>query len=87
MNHPTRTAREWFEEAARCYIESHQGCAWCQGINQVYRSERDGLLEYHCGSCEFYTSYHRPRNSHYMSPGNDRRRHAAPQTMLAIELG
>jgi hypothetical protein len=87
MTMPKRSARDWFEEAARYYIEAHQGCAWCQATNQVYRSERDDLMEFRCGACEFYVSYHRRLDRHYMAPGDRRRVEAAPRTMLAIELG
>jgi hypothetical protein len=87
MSRPTRSAREWFVEAARCYTEGHQGCAWCGGSNCVYRSERADLVEYRCGECEFYTNYQPLLESHSMAPGDKRRPGLAPLTMLGLDLG
>jgi hypothetical protein len=50
-----RTSQQWFAEAERCYVEHHQGCAWCGGSYRVYRRERNGSLEYYCHGCEFRT--------------------------------
>jgi len=79
-----RSFAEWFEEADRCYREAHQGCPWCGNRNEVYRSERRTLIEFHCGGCDFYVSNDRASGRHYMTPGNDRRTAAAPRTMLEI---
>src|SRR5437660_159129 len=38
-----RTPREWFDEAARCYVEGHQGCAWCGG-QQLLAPANDHLV-------------------------------------------
>ena len=80
-----RTFAEWFQEADRCYREAHQGCPWCGNRNEVYKSERRNLIEFHCGCCDFYVSADLANERHYMTPGDDRRSAAAPQTMYAIE--
>jgi hypothetical protein len=87
MSQPARSAREWFAEAARCYTEKHQACPWCHASNCVYRSERDDLVEFHCGECEFYAFYEPKQGHHYMGPGEKHQPRAAPPTMLGIELG
>ncbi len=51
-----RSAHEWFEEAARCYVEGHQACAWCGGQHRVFKAVRSGRLEYYCKDCDFYVS-------------------------------
>ena len=38
-----RTSGEWFTEAERCYVERHQGCAWCGGSYRVFRRQRRAL--------------------------------------------
>jgi hypothetical protein len=52
--YPERTAREWFEEAERAYIEGHQACASCGRRHQVYKGRRSNRLEYYCPACDFY---------------------------------
>ena len=73
-----RTPPEWFAEAARCYVERHQGCCWCGGANRVYRSERGGRLEYECGDCEFYVCREQETGQFFMAPGSDRDAPAPP---------
>jgi hypothetical protein len=75
-----QTPCEWFHEADRSYVEKHQGCPWCGGANRVYRSERNQLLEYHCGSCDFFACHDRETGQYFMGPGQDS---AAPLTMQA----
>lgn len=58
------TPAQWFEEAARCYLEGHQACPWCGGSHRVFRSERGGLLDYYCNCCDFYVC-HEPRTHQY----------------------
>ncbi len=69
MSHPAQTPCEWFQEAARCYVEKHQGCPWCGGANRVYRSERKLGMEYHCGGCDFFVSHDRESGQYFMGPG------------------
>lgn len=85
MLHREWTPVEWFAEAVRCYTESHQGCAWCQGENRVYRTARGDRQEYHCGGCDFFACYEESAGQYHVSPGRARRG-AAPSTMLAIEI-
>ncbi len=73
-----RTPQEWFDEAARCYAEEHQGCCWCGGANRVYRTERSGRLEFECGECEFYVCREQDTGRYSMSPGISGRRPASP---------
>ncbi len=79
-----RTHQEWFEEAARCYVDNHQGCCWCGGANRVYRSERGGRLEYECGECEFYASREDGDGRYFMAPGTSRGSKPASKTMHAV---
>lgn len=79
-----RTSREWFDEAARCYIEHHQGCAWCGGSYRVYQTSRDDVVVYYCHGCDFRVEG-QPETGHYHHvPGE----HLAPirSTMLEFEI-
>lgn len=69
MMFQAETPGEWFEEAARFYVERHQGCPWCGGANRVYRSERNQVLEYHCGACDFFACHDQESGRYYMGPG------------------
>jgi hypothetical protein len=71
MTHLAQKPCEWFHEADRSYVEKHQGCPWCGGANRVYRSERNQLLEYHCGGCDFFACHDRESGQYFMGPGND----------------
>ena len=75
-----QTPGEWFQEAARSYIEKHQGCPWCRGAYRVYRSERSQLLEYHCGGCDFFACHDQQTGKYFMGPG---RRSLGALTMVA----
>jgi hypothetical protein len=66
------TAIDWFQEAARAYVEGHQACVWCGGCHRVYRNERSGCIEYYCASCEFYAIHDRAHNRYYSAPGMPR---------------
>jgi hypothetical protein len=48
-----RTSQDWFDEAARCYVEHHQGCAWCGGSYRVYQIRKEGRTVYYCHGCDF----------------------------------
>jgi hypothetical protein len=71
MTRCQRTPREWFVEAARCYVEQHQGCAWCGESYCVYRNERRNQLEYCCNSCDFRTAHNITENNYVSYPGED----------------
>jgi hypothetical protein len=71
MNCCQRTPRDWFAEAMRCYLERHQGCAWCHQSHCVYQTTHGHEREYWCNACDFRTSYD-AANDHYSSyPGED----------------
>ncbi len=80
MTHPEQTPQEWFQEAARWFVEKHQGCPWCGGENCVYHSRRQEIIEYYCGSCEFFAG-HDVETGHF-STGPGRR--PAPATMVEV---
>ena len=48
-----RTAVEWFVDAARWYVEGHQGCVSCGGQHCVFRSEWGARVEFYCSACDF----------------------------------
>jgi hypothetical protein len=67
-----RTSREWFTEAQRCYIERHQGCAWCGGSHRVYFVRRDGRVEYSCNGCDFRATHNEVTDQYLTIPGEVR---------------
>jgi len=80
VEHLARTPNDWFHEVDRSYVEKHQGCPWCGGANRVYRSERNQLLEYHCGGCDFFACHDRETGQYFMGPGHES---LGPLTMMA----
>ncbi len=76
--HPERSPREWFEEAARAFVEGHQACAWCGGRYQVYRRQRGGRLEFYCPGCDFYSFHDRKSNQYFAALGRDSVAAASP---------
>jgi formamidopyrimidine-DNA glycosylase len=64
-----RTPLEWFQEAARVYIEGHQACIWCGGCHRVFRSERGSRVDYYCYACDFYVSHDRSADDYVATPG------------------
>jgi hypothetical protein len=71
MAHAPRTAQEWFEEAAQCYVEGHQACAWCGGCHRVFKTTRRSRLEYHCTDCDFYVSQDEQTGEYAVEPGEE----------------
>lgn len=70
QSHQERSPREWYEEAARAYLEQHQACAWCGGRYQVYRGQRGNRHEYYCPCCDFF-AFHDPSTDRYFAaPGH-----------------
>ncbi len=69
--HQSRTAAEWFQEAAHCHLEGHQACAWCGTGYCVYKRERGNRLEYHCSTCDFYVSHDSITDTFFMAPGQE----------------
>jgi hypothetical protein len=66
-----RTPRDWFHEAARCYIEKHQGCAWCGDSHQVFQSLHGKKVVYYCNACDFRTSYDPESDAYVTMPGEE----------------
>ena len=83
MPESERTHENWFIEAARWYIEQHQGCCWCGRANEVYRTERGVRVEYECGACEFYVCHEQATDHYFMAPGSDRRCEPSRPTLHA----
>jgi hypothetical protein len=81
---PKRTSREWFEEAARCYIERHQGCPWCGGSYRVYQIQRGHDTVYYCHGCDFRAEGSVTHGHYHHVPGEE----LAPTrpTMLDLEI-
>jgi hypothetical protein len=67
---------EWFEEAARWYVEGHQACPWCRERHCLFRSEWAGRLEYHCSSCDFSACQDHRSGLHFAADGRGPRRPA-----------
>jgi len=75
-----RTSAEWFAEAARCYVENHQGCAWCGGSYRVFQTQRGPRREYYCNGCDFRAVFDAATETYFSFPGEE---HASdkPPTM------
>ncbi|MCI0459929.1 MAG: hypothetical protein L0Z62_23510 [Gemmataceae bacterium] len=78
-----RTSSEWFREAARCYVERHQGCAWCGGSYRVFQRRRGDVVEYQCSGCDFRAGHDEASDKYVLVPGESRTK-APPKTMFAI---
>jgi hypothetical protein len=68
-----RTAVEWFQEAARCFVAGHQGCPCCGGQHCVFRSDWGERVEYYCSLCEFSACVDR-RSGAYVAVAGDENR-------------
>jgi hypothetical protein len=64
-----RASREWYEEAARCYMENHQGCAWCGGAHRVFKRQQDSGVEYFCNGCDFRAGFNPDTQSYFTVAG------------------
>ena len=74
------TAREWFAEATRCYLELHQGCAWCGGSYRVFRRLHGRQSEFSCSFCDFRVTRDEETGQTTVVPGEVRS--TAPTTMF-----
>ena len=83
MTHCQRTPQEWFAEAARLYVERHQGCAWCGGSHRVFHTQRGSRREYFCTGCDFRSGYDACINRYYSYPGEPQQSDKPP-TMYEI---
>ena len=70
MSQLEQTPKQWFQEAARYYVEGHQGCVWCGGANCVYRSQRGGRLEYYCSECDFFACFDAQADRYFVTTGH-----------------
>jgi hypothetical protein len=84
MKTAERSAQEWFQEAARCYIEHHQGCAWCGGAHQVYQKQEGGRVSYSCHHCDFRAGHDEASGRYVVIPGEPQPIGVQPGTMLAF---
>jgi hypothetical protein len=78
-----RTSQEWFAEAVRCYVERHQGCAWCGGSHRVLRRQQGDCVEYYCTGCDFRTAHDPDTERFFVIPGADQGE-KSPETMFEI---
>jgi hypothetical protein len=69
--HVKRSAAAWFADAARCYVEGHQACAWCGESHCVFQTERGPRLEYYCNVCDFYVCHDRHAGQYHMVAGSN----------------
>ncbi|HMF10730.1 MAG TPA: hypothetical protein VKE94_00440 [Gemmataceae bacterium] len=67
-----RSPAAWFAEAARCYVEGHQACAWCGDSHCVFQTEHGSRLEYSCNSCDFYVCLDRQAGQYHATAGTSR---------------
>ncbi len=78
-----RSAREWFQVAERCYLENHQGCAWCGGSYRVYQLHQENQQVFYCHGCDFRVA-HDPSTGQYFSIPGEKVGQRAKLTMLEI---
>ena len=80
MNPTDRSAEEWFALAEKCYLEKHQGCAWCGGSHRVFCQRQEGRISYSCQACDSRAVRDLKTNRCPFMPG-DPPRAAGPDTM------
>jgi hypothetical protein len=81
MSNPERSPSEWFAEAARCYEEGHQACAWCGGPYQVFRVTQDSGVGYHCYHCDFHIAHNVSLDHYALVPGETKVKKGSKATM------
>jgi hypothetical protein len=82
MPRTIQDASRWFHAAARCYVERHQGCAWCGGSYRVFEIRRDSTLEYFCNACDFRAGHDEADDHYFCVPGA--KNTGAPPTMHGL---
>jgi hypothetical protein len=83
----TRSADEWFAEAARCYVEGHQACP-CRGVKHcVFRTERNQRVEFYCSTCEFSACHEPTTRRYYAATGTTRRDASAGKGLSGMRQG
>jgi hypothetical protein len=79
-----RTPRDWFQEAARCYVEHHQGCAFCRGVHRVYQLVEDQQVVYYCYDCDFRTGFDRKTGQFFSYAGDPDATKGGGETMTGL---
>ena len=74
------SSAQWFAEAARCYLENHQGCPWCGGSHRVFKQSDRRREIYCCQGCDFQVSFDLSTNSYNHIVGEEVRE-ASSDTM------
>jgi hypothetical protein len=67
---PNHSPVEWFHQAAKSYVERHQGCSCCGSSHCVFRSDWSQRIEYYCSVCDFMTC-HDLRTDRYFAAVGD----------------
>lgn len=80
--HAERTPQEWYDAAARCYVEGHQGCPKCGRSHCVFRARWGERVEYYCSACDFSSCYDGATNEYLAAAGDGRQ---LAETLLAVE--
>jgi hypothetical protein len=78
------TPPQWYAEAARCYVEEHQGCPWCGGQHRVHQVRQGQKISFACQRCDFQVSFDGQTGRFHMIPGEDLSN--IPETMLGYPL-
>ena len=65
------TARDWFDEAVRCYSQEHQACPCCRARHCVFRARWGGRTEYHCNECDFSAAHDELTVAHVATTGQE----------------
>ncbi len=71
---------EWYSLAEKCYLEKHQGCAWCGGSHRVFCTKEGDRTSYYCQACDSQASYDRASRKYHFLAGEDIR-DKGPETM------
>jgi hypothetical protein len=67
-----RTAHQWYQEAVRCYVENHQGCASCGQSHCVFPARWGLRTEYYCSACDFSTCHDAQTGRYFAATGDGR---------------
>ena len=62
-------AAAWFEKAATCYVDRHQGCPWCGNRHCVFRTRRPDREQFSCSECDFFTCHTFHDDAYFVTPG------------------
>jgi hypothetical protein len=75
--------QDWYAQAARAYLQQHQGCPSCQRQHCVFRSVSGSRVEYYCSVCEFAVCHDRKTGACMATPGKP---DAVSPTLIDIAL-